>query len=136
MGKFVVLAAYVNISGNDLSGYGASAELTLETGEEDATTFGSGGWEEVLAGLKKGKLKVKFKADMANGALDSIMWPLFGTVVAFEIRATSAAVGTGNPKYSGNVLVKQHVPLSGEVGKIAEADLEFTTSGAVARATA
>lgn len=136
MAKFVLLAAYVSLAGNDLSAYGASAELSLETEDEDATTFGSGGWKEVLAGLKSGSLKVKFKQDMANGALDSIMFPLFGTVVTFEVRATSAVVGTGNPKYTGSVLINQHTPLSGEVGKIVEADLEFPTSGAVARATA
>ncbi len=136
MGKFVLLAEYVNLAGNDLSAYGSSGELSLESETEDATTFGSGGWKEFLAGLKSGSLKIKFKQDMSNGALDSILWPLFGTVVAFEVRATQAVVGTGNPKYTGNVLISQHTPLSGEVGKIAEVDVEYPTSGAVARATA
>ncbi|UUV34379.1 phage tail tube protein [Amycolatopsis roodepoortensis] len=136
MGKFVLLAGSVKLAGNDLSNYGSSAELSLESEAEDATTFGSGGWQEFLAGLKSGSLKVKFKQDMANGALDSIMWPLFGTVATFEVKATQAAVSASNPAYSGNVLISQHTPLSGEVGKIVEADLEFQTSGAVARVTA
>jgi predicted secreted protein len=135
MAKMVLLASYLSINSNDLSGNTSKIELTAEVADEDVTTFGSGGWKEVLGGLKEGSLSVTFKQDVAASALDSIMWPLFGTVVPFEVRLSNAAVGTSNPKYTGSVLVKEWKPIAGEVGSVAEVDVEFPTSGAVTRAT-
>jgi hypothetical protein len=133
--KTVLLAAYVNVNGTDLSAYGCSAELPLEVGDEDATTFGSGGWEEKAAGLKSGSLKLKFKQSVTATELDSIVFPLFGTLVPFELRVSQAVVGTSNPKYTGTALVSKWTPISGDVGKILEVDVEWPTSGAVLRAT-
>src|SRR6266540_7090025 len=133
MAKFVLFAEYVNINANDLSASGASGELAVEVADEDATTFGSGGWEEKLGGLKSASLKVKFKQDMAAAAIDSIIWPLLGTVVSFEIRATQGARSTSNPAYTGNLLISKWTPIGGDVGKIAEVDVDWPTSGAVAR---
>jgi hypothetical protein len=135
MAKFVLFAEYVNINANDLSAYGASGELTVEVADEDATTFGSGGWKEVLGGLKSAGLKVKFKQDMAAAAIDSIVWPLLGTVVSFEVRATQGVRTTSNPGYTGNLLISKWSPIAGDVGKIAEVDVEWPSSGAVARQT-
>jgi hypothetical protein len=108
----------------------------VEVSAEDVTTFGSGGWKEVLGGIKSAGLKVKFKQDFAAAALDSIMWPLLGSVVAFEVRASSGARSTSNPGYTGNVLIAKWTPLTGDVGSVAEVDVEFPTSAAVARLTA
>lgn len=133
MSKFVLFAAYVNVNATDLSAYGASAQLPIDVADEDTTTFGSGGWKEAIGGLKSGTFKVKFKQDMAAAALDSIMWPLLGTVVAFELRATQSARSTSNPGYTGNVLITKWIPLSGDVGKVVEVDVDWKVTGAVAR---
>lgn len=135
MAKMVLLASFVTIAANDLSSYCSSIECAVEVDEQDVTTFGSGGWKEVLGGLKSGSLKLKFKQDMAASALDSIMWPLLGTVVAFEVRASNAARSVNNPGYTGSVLIGKWTPISGDVGSVDEVDTEFTTSGAVARQT-
>lgn len=135
MAKMVLLAQYVAIGGTDLSSYGMKAELTMEVEDKDVTTYASNGWTEVLGGLKSGTLALGFKNDVAAAALDSIMWPLFGTVQTFEVRHSSAVVGTSNPKYTGSVLVKEW-KFGGSVGDVAEVDVTFPTSGAVARATA
>ncbi|SEB43606.1 hypothetical protein SAMN04489727_1727 [Amycolatopsis tolypomycina] len=132
--KTVLLAAYVNVNSTDLSQYGCTAELPIEVAAEDGTTFGSGGWEENVGGLKSGSMKVKFKQSVTATELDSIMWPLLGTVVPFELRVSQAAVGASNPKYTGSVLISKWTPISGDVGKILEVDVEWPTSGAVARA--
>jgi hypothetical protein len=132
--KMVLTAAYVNLNSTDLSAYGAKAELAVEVEEKEVTTFASLGWKEVLGGIKSGTLQVSFKQDVAAAAIDSIMWPLLGTVVTFEVRLTQSAVGAGNPKYTGSVLVKSWTPLSGSVGDVAELDVSYPTSGAVTRA--
>lgn len=133
---FMVLTAeFVSIGGNDLSTYCAKAELGLEVEDKDVTTFGSLGWKTRLGGLKDGSLAIMWKNDMADNALDEILWGLFGTVAAFAVRASSAAVGASNPSYSGNLLVKSHKPIAGEVGSVNEFDVDWPTSGVVSRAT-
>lgn len=135
MAKMILQASYVSLNGTDLSSYASSIELSTEVDEKEVTTFGSGGWKEVLGGLKSGGLSVEFKQDFAVSALDSIMWALFGTVVTFEVRAANSAVGTSNPKYTGSVLVKEWSPIGGGVGDVAEVKISLPTSGAVTRAT-
>lgn len=136
MAKIVLTTEYIALNATDLSTYCSKAELQLESEAKDVTTFGSAGWKEFLGGLKSGTLALEFKQDFAAAALDSILWPLFGTVVAFEVRPTSAVVGTSNPKYTGSVLISQYNPVTGGVGDEATVSISLPTSGAVARATA
>jgi len=135
MAKQVLLQSYVSLSGTDLSSYCSKIELTVEVEDKDTTTFGSGGWKENLGGLKSGSLALTFKQDVAAAAIDSIIWPLLGTVVAFETRLNNAVVGTSNPKFTGSVLVNSWGPVKGSVGDVAEADLDMPSSGAITRAT-
>lgn len=135
MAKMVLKASYLALNGTDLSAYTSKIELTAEVEEKDVTTFTSGGWVELLGGLASGQLAIGFKQDVAAAALDSIMWALFGTVVTFETRLSNAAVGTSNPAYTGEVLVKEWKPIAGSVGDTAEHDVTYPTSGAVDRAT-
>ncbi|MER6331861.1 phage tail tube protein [Streptomyces sp. NPDC001034] len=136
MAKMVLLAEYVALNGTDLSNYVKKAELTTKVEEKEVTTYGSQGWKEVLGGLKSGELALEFIQDLAASALDSIMWPLLGTVVTFQVRADNSPVGTSNPSYSGSVLINGWNPIQGSVGDEATVGVSFPTSGAVSRATA
>lgn len=136
MAKMVLLAQFLSLNGTDVSEYVRKAELTMEVEDKDVTTYSSLGWKEVLGGLKSGELSIEFLQDVAATEIDSIMWPLFGTVVPFVTRADQAAVGASNPSYSGNVLIKQWNPLEGSIGDEASVGVSYPTSGAVARATA
>lgn len=136
MAKMVLLAQYLALNSVDLSDYTRKAELTIEVEDKDVTTYGSLGWKTVLGGLKSGELSVEFLQDVAATKIDSIMWPLLGTVVTFEIRADSATVGASNPKYTGSVLVKGWNPIEGSVGDEASVSVSYPTSGAVTRAIA
>jgi len=133
--KMVLTAEYLSINSNDLSEFTKKAEVTVEVEEKDVTNYKSLGWKEVIGGLKSGTLACEFLQDFAATKLDAIMWPLLGTVVPFEVRADQAAVGTSNPSYSGNVLIAGWSPVTGSVGDEATVSQDFTTSGAVTRAT-
>lgn len=136
MAKMVLLAQYLSINGTDLKAYTKKAELSVEVEDKDVTNYASLGWKEVLGGLKSAELAVEFLQDFAASQLDSIMWPLLGTVVAFEVRADQGVASTSNPKYTGNILIKGWNPIEGSVGDEATVGLTFPTSGAVTRATA
>lgn len=136
MAKMVLLAAYCQLDGNDLSDYANKIELKAEVEEKDVTTYGSEGWKELLGGLKSGELGLELKQDVAAGALDSIMWPLLGLVVPFSVRLDQAAVGPSNPSYSAAALIKSWNPMEGSVGDDASVKVSFPTSGKVLRAVA
>lgn len=135
MAKAVIKAGYLSINAVDRSANTAKSELSIEYEEKDATVFTSNGAKEVLAGLEGSKLAVTFKNDHAASALDESMWALRGTVVAFEIRLTNAAVSTSNPKYTGQVLIGGWTPISGAPGDMNEASYTWTCSGVITRAT-
>jgi hypothetical protein len=135
MAKMVLKSSFVGINGVDRSSWCSKIELTAEVEEKDVTTFASNGWKEVIGGLASGSLAVTFKNDVAASQLDELMWALFTTVTTFEVRATSAAVGTSNPKYTGNILIKNWNPISGSPGDVNENSYTFPTSAAVLRAT-
>ena len=136
MPKMVLLAEYLSLNGVDLSEYTRKGELAVEVEEKDITNYASAGWKELLGGLKSGELGIEFLQDVAATKIDSIMWPLLGTVVAFEVRLSNAVVGTSNPKYTGSVLIKEWKPIEGSVGDEASVSVSYPTSGAVLRATA
>ncbi|MGW1295160.1 hypothetical protein [Streptomyces sp. NPDC002533] len=136
MAKMVLLAAFVSLGGNDLSDRARKAELTVEVEDKDVTTYASQGWKEVLGGLKSGELSLEFLQDAAAAEIDSIMWPLLGTVQPFAVRLDNAAKSTSNPEWTGNVLVKAWNPIEGGVGDEASVSVSYPTSGAVDRVTA
>ena len=135
MSKLVLLNTRLFVAGADLTAVTNKVTAQAEVEAKEVTTFGSGGAKEFLGGLKSGTLAIEFKQDFANAALDSILFPLFGTVVTFEVRPTQSARSTSNPGYTGSVLITQHNPLSGSVGDEASMSVSFPTTGAVARQT-
>lgn len=134
MAVFALTAEYLALNGSaTLNDHVKSAVLTVEAEALDASAMGPG-WKANIGGLKSGTLDVTFNDDMAAGNVDATLWPLFGTVVTFEVRATDAAVSATNPKYTGSVLIQQ-AAIGGGVGELAAKSLSFPTSGAVTRAT-
>ena len=77
------------------------------------------------------------RQDMAAAALDSILFPLFGTQPTVEVRMNNGARSTSNPAYLSSVNMRQYNPISGSVGDTAETGgLTWPTTGAVTRVTA
>lgn len=135
MAKMVLLAQYVEVNNVDLTEWANKAELTVEVEDKDVTTYASDGWKVLLGGLKSGELALEFKQDYAAAALDSLMWPLLGTVVTFAVRPDQAAAGASNPEYAGSVLINGWNPIEGSVGDDATTKVSYPTSGPVTRAT-
>lgn len=131
----ILTSVFLSIAGTDLSAYCMKAEYKRAAENKETTNYGSLGSKEFIGGLKSGSLDVEFLNDFAAGLLDAIMDPLVGTVVAFEIRPTSAAVGTSNPKRTGSVLIDSWDAITGGVGDTAEVKCSWPTTGVVARAT-
>jgi hypothetical protein len=136
MAKQVLLDCYVEINGVDRTSNVSKVELDDQFEEKETTTYGSSSAKEVLGGLESGSIGITFKNDFAGAALDSAMWALRRTIVAFKVRPTSSAVvSSANPQYGGNILINSWKPVSGSVGDVAEVDVTYPLSGAMTRAT-
>ncbi len=130
---FMVLkAAYLSLDGTDRSGNCSKIEVTAEVEEKDVTTFASAGWKEVLGGIASGSVAPSIKNDFAG--IDAWAWSKFGLIVPFEVRASNAVVSAANPKFTGNILVKNWTPISGSPGDVNEASYTWPTSGPIIRA--
>lgn len=132
MAVYALTSQVVTINSVDYSDHLKSATLTVDAAQLDTTDFASGGWVEMIGGLKSGTLALEFMDDVADNDVDEELWNLLGTVVTFTIKATSGSISTSNPEYQGNVLITGH-SLGGAVGELAQKSLTFPTSGAITR---
>ena len=139
MATFVVTAEYVALSGTDITSYVRSATLELNTDQVELSNMASAGAREYKIGLKQGTLNLELNQDYANSAsaTDQLIWGIYntGSNVTFEVRPTSAGVGTTNPKYTGSVVPVNYPAVGGSVGDAAVVSLSWPTTGAVSRAT-
>lgn len=134
MAPMVLFNEFIEINAASMAGWAKQGALAMEAAALDSSVFGDG-WTKNTGGMKSGTLTLEFLDDFDASQLDALLWPLFGTVVTFKVRPDAAVVGTGNPQYSGSVLINQH-NVGGSLGELAAKSLTFPTSGAVARATA
>lgn len=132
MAVYALTSQVVTINSVDYSDHLKSATLTVDAAQLDTTDFASGGWVEMIGGLKSGSLALEFMDDVADNDVDEELWNLLGTVVTFTIKPTNASISASNPEYQGNVLITGH-SLGGAVGELAQKSLTFPTSGAITR---
>jgi hypothetical protein len=108
--------------------------LSVEGAVLDTTAMGDT-WNDSIGGLKSGSLSVTFNDDFALASVDVTLWPLFNTTTTFELRPTSSAVSTTNPKWTGSVQISQ-LAVGGAVGELGAKSVSWPTSGTITRATA
>jgi len=108
--------------------------LKVSAADLENTAFG-GTYRSRIGGLKDASLDVEFNQDFAAAQVDALLWPLLGTVVAFELKPTSGAASATNPRYTGSVLITDYSPLDGSVGDLAKSSASWPTSGPVLRFT-
>ena len=137
MSKFVVTGTSVTFNSTDLSSSCARAELVLNAAEVDTTDFGSGGFTELIGGLKSGSVTLDFHSDFGTGAVSALFQDLVGTIGTVTIIAANGATAAATtPAYTAEVLVNSFTPISGAVGDLATFSVSFPTTGAVTYATA
>jgi hypothetical protein len=138
LAKYVVTGNNVSINGTDVSASVARAELVITSAEVDVTDFASGGWTEVVGGLKSGSISLDFHSDFGAGGLSTVVTEdlvgTIGTVVIIAGNGTAASATT--PEYTAEVLISSVTPVSGAVGDLSTYSVTWATSGEVTKATA
>jgi len=137
MAKYVVTGTQVTLNGDDLSSNCARAELVISAAEVDTTDFGSGGFTEVIGGLKSGQVSLDFHSDFGSGAVSSTFQDLVGTIGTVTLIAgNGTAASADTPVYTATVLINSFTPVSGAVGDLSTFSVTFPTSGEITYATA
>ena len=137
MAKQIISNPVVIIASGTVTSNCSQVTIHLTADSKDTTNFGSLGWTESVGGLKSGTVSFEWQNDYAAAALDSTFMPLLGTQVAFEIHpASTAAVSSANPKYTGTLLVTEYSPVDSAVGDLATFKTSWPTVGVVTRGTA
>jgi hypothetical protein len=138
LAKYVVTGNTVSFNGTDISASVARAELVISSAEVDVTDFASGGWTEVVGGLKSGSVSLDFHQDFGAGALASVVNEAavgtLGTVVIVAGNGTAASSTT--PAYTAICLVSSVTPVAGAVGDLSTFSVTWPTSGEITKATA
>jgi hypothetical protein len=139
MARLVLTDAYVVLASTDISAYVTSVTLSSTLDVVETTSMGSTSRTRV-AGLRDNQVTLEFNQDFASGALETLIYPSdatskIGTAVAMEIRPTSAAASTTNPKYSFSALITEWQSVSGSVGELATVSVSWPISGAITKAT-
>ena len=137
MAKYVVTGNTVSLNSTDISASVARAELVISSTEVDVTDFASGGWTEVVGGLKSGSVSLDFHSDFGAGGLNTVLTEdlvgTIGTVVLITNNGTAASSET--PSFTANVLINSVSPVSGAVGDLSTFSVSFPTSGEIVKAT-
>ena len=136
MAKYVVTATNVTLNGTAISDSVASATLELTAADVDVTDFGSGGYTEVIGGLKSGTVSLDFHQDYGAGAITTLLNPLLGSIATVTLKPNGTATSSTNPVWTATVLVNSITPVSGAVGDLATFSVSYPTSGSVTSATA
>jgi len=137
MAKYVVTGTQVTLNGDDLSSNCARAELVISAAEVDTTDFGSGGFTEVIGGLKSGQVSLDFHSDFGSGAVSATFQDLVGTIGTVTLIAgNGTAASAETPVYTAEVLVNSFTPISGAVGDLSTFSVTFPTTGEITYATA
>jgi predicted secreted protein len=137
MAKQIIQNPSITLNGTAMHANVTQVTISLTAEDVDQTNFGSLGWKERTGGLKDGSISFEFQNDYAAAALDSQMFPLLGTSIAFDIRpASTAIVSSSNPKYTGTLLVAEYSPVDSAVGDLATFSVTYPVVGVVTRGTA
>ena len=138
MAKYVVTGNTVSFNGTDISASVARAELVISSTEVDVTDFASGGWTEVVGGLKSGSVSLDFHSDYGVGGLSTVVSEgLVGTIGTVVIIAGNGTAASGTtPSFTAECLISSVTSVSGAVGDLSTFSVTWPTSGEVTKATA
>jgi hypothetical protein len=130
----VLTNAFVSINSVNLSQFVKSVSISYKSEMQDDTAMGDTARSRI-GSLKDYSLSIEFFQDYAAGAVDATLFGIVGSVVAIEVRGSSAAASATNPKYTGSAILETYQPVGGSVGDNLMAPVSMSGVGALTRAT-
>jgi hypothetical protein len=134
LANFALTDAFLLINAVNMSAMARKVTVKTLAAELDNTAFGAT-YHSRIGGLKDWSVDIEWNQDMAAAQVDATLFPLLGTVVAFEARETSAARSATNPAWTGNILIADYTPMDNQVGELAKATVSWKGAGALTHPT-
>lgn len=130
MATLVYTDASIVVNSVNLSDHCRQLTLNYEAEMLDDTVMGTSGTRSSKPGLKNWGLDVEFLQDFAAANVDATLYPLVGAAsFPVAVKPTSGAISATNPEYSGNSVLENYSPISGEVGTLAMTPATFRAGG-------
>jgi hypothetical protein len=131
MAKYVMKDAYIAINGTAISDHVSSVTLEDTAEEVEFTSFSANSYREWGQGLKDATITATIFADFAANSVHAILQPLYssGGTFGVEVRPTSSAVSSTNPKATMTARLYSYSGIAGAVGEAATFDAAFRNAG-------
>ena len=134
MTQKVLKNAKVLLAGNDVSTDVTQVTITYSAQALDNTAMGQNS-KTSLGGLFDWPVTLELFQDYSAAGLDSILFPLIGTVITVEIRPDAGARSTSNPAFTGSALLESYEPITGQVGQMTKTKISLKPASDLARQT-
>ena len=131
MSALVLTDCFISIDDVEFSGSNVDVAIAYSASAVDVTAMGDG-TKKQIGGLREWSLTATFIADES---VTGVFFNKVGTVVPVEVRASAAVVSATNPSYSGDALVTEYTPISGNVGDAHKVSLSVVSAGELQRIT-
>lgn len=119
----------------DLSDHVVSVQLSTVHDLFETTVLGDVSKRQ-LAGLAQNTVSFDFQQDFATNEVESVIYPLVGTVAYCKIKPNaSASTSTQNPIYEFEVVISEWSSLSGAVGELSTARVSWPIYGDIVKTT-
>lgn len=136
MARIVLTDVQVLINtSTDISDHVASVTLNSTVNEVQTTAMGNTAITRV-GGLLDNSVTLEFHQDFATSSIESVVYPLIGTLTTMKVKPTSSATSSTNPQYTFSALVTEWTPINGAVGELSTASVTWPISGTITKTTA
>ena len=138
MSKIVLTNVQVQIGASagtlyDLSDHITSVQLSTVHDLFETTVMGDVSKRQ-LAGLAQNTVSFDFQQDFATNEVESVIYPLVGTVAYCKIKPNNSAIAsTQNPIYEFEVVISEWSSLSGAVGELSTARVSWPIYGDITK---
>lgn len=130
-------------SASDISAYVTGIQQEVTAATPTVTTFGSGGFEAFVAGLKSGSLSLTLLNDYAASALNSLIGvagsirPVgSSSLIYIEVRPSSGSRSTSNPGFICAAINRNFQTFNASVGEVPTCTWNPQITGGFAELTA
>ena len=89
--------------------------------------------KKMVAGLEENTLSLEIQQDFGVSQVESVIYPNRGLRVGCTVRPVNGPVSATNPQYSFQVLISEWTPLSGSVGTLATATVNWPIYGEITK---
>lgn len=130
----IIKNARVEWGGSALGNVVSQVEINGDTEVQDATGFTDTSRVKVL-GFNNWSMTITFKHDYAAAGFNKMLYDAWvaQAPVTLKVRKSTAAIGTTNPEFVGDVLITRAPLFNAQIGQVSGGQITLEGTGTLAR---